>query len=100
MPLKLPRTAHVVKRVEWRLRLINLRLLGKRRVALASFPRSGNTWFRFLLESATGELTGNTSQHARILPRGNDGLVIKTHQRDSHRYTHGIHLVRNPFDVL
>jgi hypothetical protein len=101
MSVKLPSKSRVVDRVEWRLRLMKLRLQGQRRVALASFPRSGNTWFRFLLESATGELTGTAGKReGRMLPRANDGLVIKTHQSDSHRYTHGIHLVRNPFDVM
>ena len=86
----------------WALRLRQLRHRGRSRVALASFPRSGNTWFRFFLEAATGELTGAVAKaHAgRVLPRRGDGIVIKTHLMDSHRYTHGIHLVRNPFDVL
>lgn len=85
----------------WRFRLFVLSQRGRRRVALASFPRSGNTWFRFLLEAATGELTGNASDRpSRVLPRTGDGIVIKTHRRDSFRYTHAIHLVRNPFDVI
>jgi hypothetical protein len=89
--------------LQWRVRLMTVRRRGQRRIALASFPRSGNTWFRFLLESATGELTGVAKGHdpreARVLPRAQEGLVIKTHRRDAHRYTHAIHLVRNPFDV-
>ena len=97
----LRKASRALNRLEWRLRLANLRARGGQRVALASFPRSGNTWFRFLLESATGEQTGTSgTRAARILPRGKDGVVIKTHQRDSHRYTHAIHLVRNPFDVI
>ena len=27
-------------------------------------------------------------------------VAIKTHALDSYRYTHAIHLVRSPFDVL
>ena len=93
--------ARTVERIQWKLRLAQLHCRGERRVALASFPRSGNTWFRFLLECATGEMTGNASaKEARVLPRSDAGIVIKTHRRDSHRYTHAIHLVRNPFDVI
>jgi hypothetical protein len=91
----------LLERTAWRVRLASLRLAGGRRVALASFPRSGSTWLRFFLEAATGEHTGIAGRHtARILPRGSEGVVIKTHARDSHRYTHAVHLVRNPFDVL
>jgi hypothetical protein len=90
-----------IERLRWRARLFLLSRRGGQRVALASFPRSGNTWFRFLLENATGEQTGNASDKvSRILPRSGDGIVIKTHRRDSFRYTHAIHLVRNPFDVI
>jgi hypothetical protein len=97
-PMSLKR---LLERAAWQVRLSRLRLTGGRRVALASFPRSGSTWFRFFLEAATGEHTGIAGRHtARILPRGSEGVVIKTHARDSHRYTHAIHLVRNPFDVL
>jgi hypothetical protein len=43
-------------------------------------------WFRFLLEAATGEATGIAGDKpARVLQRGADGIVIKTHRRDSHR---------------
>lgn len=90
----------MVDRLCWGVRL-RITRAGQDRVALASFPRSGNTWLRFVLEAATGELTGNASeQTARVLPRGKDGIVIKTHRRDAHRYTRAIHLVRNPFDVV
>jgi hypothetical protein len=97
----LPAGPQILDRLQWRVRLMNMRRQGRHRVALASFPRSGNTWVRFLLENATGELTGNSSdRNARILARPKEGLVIKTHRRDSHRYTRAIHLVRNPFDVV
>ena len=99
--LGLRTASRAIGRLKWRLRVANLRARGRQRIALASFPRSGNTWFRFLLENATGEQTGTLgARAARILPRGRDGLVIKTHQRDAYRYTHAIHLVRNPFDVI
>jgi sulfotransferase family protein len=66
---------------------------------LASYPRSGNTWVRFLLEAITGERCG--SRYAdRIMPRAAEGLVIKTHALDSACYSRAIHLVRNPFDAI
>ncbi len=95
------RSLSAIDRLRWGLRVQRMSRTGQRRVALASFPRSGNTWFRFLLESATGELTGGAGTSvARVLPRTGDGIVIKTHGRDAFRYTDAIHLVRNPFDVL
>src|SRR5687767_10422806 len=95
------RTMRALDRLRWRVKLRSLQTRGEQRVALASFPRSGNTWLRFMLEAATGELTGNASEReARVLQRAKDGLVIKTHRRDSYRYTHAIHLVRSPFDVV
>jgi hypothetical protein len=69
------------------------------RIALASYPRSGNTWVRFLLEAATGESCGSVHKD-RIMPRGDEGIVIKTHQLNSASYDGAVHLVRNPFDVL
>lgn len=69
------------------------------RTALASFPRSGNTWVRYLLESATGELCGSVYQD-RIMPRGGSGIVIKTHELNSEIYTRAVHLIRNPFDAI
>lgn len=67
------------------------------RVALASFPRSGNTWTRVLLESATGELAGSIYKD-KVYQRGAEGIVIKTHARDSYRYNKAIILVRHPLD--
>ena len=99
----LPRFAEKsVDQLVWRVRIAALRRRGGVRIALASFPRSGNTWFRFLIEQATGEQTGIAAARrtGRILPRDGDGVVIKTHQTDSHRYTHAIHLVRSPFDAF
>ena len=34
--------------------------------ALASFPGSGNTWLRFLIESATGVFTGSRYKDLQI----------------------------------
>ena len=71
----------------------------KQRTALASFPRSGNTWVRFLLEKAAGELCGSIYKD-RIMPRGAEGIAIKTHALDSDKYDRVIHIVRNPLDVI
>jgi hypothetical protein len=73
--------------------------VGTDRIALASYPRSGNTWVRFLLEAATGERCGSI-YNDRVMPRGGRGIVIKTHGLDSARYASAIHLVRNPFDAI
>lgn len=85
--------------VAWRPRLALLRAQGKRRVALASFPRSGNTWLRGLIEAATGRPTGSI-YNDRVMTRSDEGVVIKTHAWDMHRYTHAILVVRHPFDAL
>lgn len=66
---------------------------------MASYPRSGNTWVRFLLEAVTGERCGSIYAD-RIMPRNAHGLVIKTHALDSADYSRAIHLVRNPFDAI
>jgi hypothetical protein len=71
----------------------------KSRTALASYPRSGNTWVRFLLEKAVGELCGSIYKD-RIMPRGGEGIAIKTHALDSDKYDRAILVVRNPLDVI
>jgi hypothetical protein len=48
---------------------------------------------------ATGMPSGSIYRD-RILPRGREGVVIKTHALDAHPYTHAVHLVRNPFDAI
>ena len=76
------------------------RLLNNETIALASFPRSGNTWLRYLIEEATGEKSGSVYPADRVMPRPRDGIVIKTHELDLHRYDRAIHIVRNPFDAI
>jgi hypothetical protein len=39
-------------------------------VALASFPGSGNTWLRYLLQQATGVLTGSVYKDYALLKNG------------------------------
>lgn len=79
-------------------------------VFLASYPRSGNAWLRFLLlamyDRPLGFGTLKTDmpymgQHAdapRLLPTG--GRIIKTHEPYLPAYRRAIHLVRDPRDVV
>jgi hypothetical protein len=67
--------------------------------ALASFPRSGNTWLRSMIEQASGRSCGSVYDD-RIMPRPRTGIVIKTHELDRDRYTRAIHMVRDPFDTV
>ena len=91
-------------------------------IALASFPGSGNTWVRGLLQLATGICTGSLYCDRDLHGHGFVGegiysgsvLVIKTHKantrkvrkRDALRdqgyinFTRAIFIVRNPFDAL
>jgi len=69
------------------------------RVALASYPRSGNSWLRYMIELATGETSGSVYQD-RFLPRPRSGIVIKTHKLDTQAYDAAIHLVRHPLFTL
>lgn len=74
-------------------------IIGKKRTAIASFPRSGNTWVRYVIEEATGLKSGSI-YNDRIMPRTGEGIVIKTHKLDSFCYTDAIHVIRNPFDAI
>ncbi|XP_063219231.1 WSCD family member AAEL009094 [Bacillus rossius redtenbacheri] len=57
-------------------------------VALASFPGSGNTWVRYLLQQATGIYTGSVYKDYGLLKNGfpaesvvnGSVLVVKTHE--------------------
>ena len=98
---------------------------GRGNIALASFPGSGNTWVRSLLESATGVCTGAFVCDISLRARGFAGeniqsgsaLVVKTHRYTPFwsgepkppgfhskgveaSYTAAIVLIRNPFDAL
>jgi hypothetical protein len=78
---------------------------------LASYPRSGSTWLRFMLfEILAGEDAGfrkiedrlpEINQHrgiAPILPRG--GRLIKTHEQYRKEYKRAVFLVRDIRDVF
>jgi hypothetical protein len=88
-----------------------------RAAALASFPRSGNTWVRKLVEHATGNRT--VSSHEDVLESRMFGekkrriLLVKTHYpaligpeldkalgSPREHFTRAVYLIRNPFDVL
>jgi len=79
---------------------------------LVSFPRSGNTWTRFLvcnlinpddpvsfarLESRIPEIYDVTDRTLRTFPRPR---IIKSHECFDPRYQKVIYIVRDPLDVL
>ncbi|KAK6967800.1 WSCD family member [Biomphalaria glabrata] len=85
--------------------------------ALASFPGSGNTWLRSLLQDSTGLLTGSEYFDAELFEAGFPGegikpstpvngsrvLLVKTHGSDvgtMSRYNSAILLIRNPMDAI
>lgn len=103
---------------------------GRNPVGLASFPGSGNTWVRGLLQRVSGVCTGGIYCDVTLRASGFPGesirsgavLVVKTHQTDPrwtgveysksapftyfHKvehipvYSSGILLIRNPYDAL
>jgi hypothetical protein len=79
---------------------------------LVSFPRSGNTWTRFLvcnlinpddpvgfaqLESRIPEIYDTPDRHLRAFPRPR---IIKSHECFDPRYKKIIYIVRDPRDVF
>ena len=78
---------------------------------IASYPRSGTTWFRFLLfELLTGDpaefvdvnrsipYVGRHRQAPALLPP--DGRVIQTHESHSGKIHSAIYLVRDPRSIV
>ncbi|KAJ8982194.1 hypothetical protein NQ317_013496 [Molorchus minor] len=76
-------------------------------IALASFPGSGNTWLRYLLQQATGYYTGSIYKDYGLLKNGfpaesvynGSVLVVKTHEygpRARSKFAKAILLVRSP----
>jgi hypothetical protein len=83
-----------------RKRLVFLReLFLRNNVALASYPRSGNTWLSKLLESLSGQQVGSIYRDY-VFPRPATGIVIKTHKNDGQRFNRAVHLIRNPLDAI
>lgn len=79
------------------------------KVALASYPRSGNTWFRHLIHAATGigsiynvsRETGIEHHAGGIQHIEEEGSpFIKTHGREAQRYEAAVHLIRNPKNAI
>jgi hypothetical protein len=78
---------------------------------VVSYPRSGNTWTRFLIANLmypreTVSFTNierlipdTSSQSNRALKRTPRPRIIKTHQYFDHRYRKMIYIVRDPRDV-
>ncbi len=78
---------------------------------VVSYPRSGNTWTRFLIanlvypqEKVTFAnierlIPDTSSQSNRALKRTPRPRIIKTHQYFDHRYRKMIYIVRDPRDV-
>lgn len=91
---------------------------GGETVALVSYPRSGNSMLRGLLEGVTGVVTGSDTRPDRVLSRSllkkglrGEGVVderawvVKTHWPERYGYRRFptqrvILLVRNPFDAI
>jgi sulfotransferase family protein len=104
---------HKASKTNLRTPLIWLRHRGIDRndVMVASYPRSGNTWLRFLLTKIlTGKSAGfdNINQviaevgiHKDALPLlPGEGRLIKTHERYRPTYKRAIYLIRDVRDVL
>ncbi|XP_071790324.1 sialate:O-sulfotransferase 2-like isoform X2 [Asterias amurensis] len=82
-------------------------------VALASFPGSGNTWVRYLIERATGIYTGSIYNDKDLFNKGFKGelkdwrkgttIAVKTHNPDPKRiseYKAVILIIRNPYNAI
>lgn len=79
---------------------------------LVSYPRSGNTWTRFLIANLVYPnqevsflnieklIPDTSSQSNRALKRTRRPRIIKTHQYFDHRYPKTIYIVRDPRDVV
>lgn len=78
---------------------------------LVSYPRSGNTWARFLIANLMHPdvevsfanierlIPDTASQSSRALKRTPRPRLIKTHEYFDHRYKRVIYFVRDPRDV-
>jgi hypothetical protein len=79
---------------------------------LVSYPRSGNTWSRFLIANLVHPdkevsftnierlIPDTSSQSNRALKRTPRPRIIKTHEYFDHRYPKTIYIVRDPRDVV
>ncbi|CAF4886530.1 unnamed protein product [Pieris macdunnoughi] len=79
-------------------------------VALASYPGSGNTWLRYLLQQATGIMTGSIYMDYGLKVHGfpaenvtnGSVLVVKTHEGPppDKKFQAAVLLIRNPRDAI
>ncbi|EEB20243.1 conserved hypothetical protein [Pediculus humanus corporis] len=80
-------------------------------IALVSFPGSGNTWVRYLIQQATGIHTGSVYKDFGLLKNGFPGeyiadssvIVVKTHEKGpaAHRgYKKAVLLIRDPMQAI
>lgn len=79
-------------------------------VLVASYPRSGNSWLRFLLLEMCGRRSGFDTAYDEVpyvgaqkgapelVPGG--GRLVKTHEPYLPLYHRAIHLVRDPRDIV
>jgi len=79
---------------------------------IVSYPRSGNTWTRFLIANLVYPqenvsflnieklIPDTSSQSSRALKRTPRPRIIKTHCYFDHRYRKTIYIVRDPRDVV
>lgn len=80
-------------------------------IALASFPGSGNTWLRYLLQQATGVLTGSVYKDFGLLKSGfpaesvanSSVLMVKTHEWGENIWSgfgRAVLLIRDPAKAI
>jgi hypothetical protein len=84
---------------------------GEKVIALASFPGSGNTWLRYLLQQATGIYTGSVYKDYGLLKSGfpaenisnSSVLIVKTHEfgpSTFSKFRKAVLLVRDPAKAI
>ena len=104
---------HKIMRTSVRVPLIWLRHRGLDRddVFLASYPRSGNTWTRFLLTEILSQEAASFDNINQVIPEmgihararvrlPNGGRLIKTHEPYRKEYRRAIYLIRDFRDVV
>jgi hypothetical protein len=108
----LRRVRHQITKSSLRVPLVWLRHRGiqERDVFVASYPRSGSTWLRFLLFEALANTEAGFDNVNRVIPDvgmhasappilPNQGRIIKTHEAYRPEYKRAIYVVRDPRDV-
>src|SRR5215467_7077404 len=107
------RVRNQVSKSQWRTPVIWLRHRGldTNDVFLASYPRSGNTWSRFILSEILNKKPVDFDNVNKVIPEMGihepacrllvgDGRLIKTHERYRKEYRRAIYLVRDMRDCL